>query len=63
MVPINLTPDKLTHLAATFQCQPSSLPFTYMGLRLSNNRPIIQDCLPLVDKIERRLVNTSILLS
>jgi hypothetical protein len=34
MVPINLNPDRLTHLAATFNCQTGSLPFTYFGYPL-----------------------------
>jgi hypothetical protein len=69
MVPINVPPEsKLwkinsTHLAATFQCQTGSLPFTYLGLPLSNTRPTVQDCLPLAHRVERRLINTSIFLN
>jgi hypothetical protein len=36
MVPINLSPNRLTHLAATFQYQVGSLPFTYLGLFKKN---------------------------
>jgi hypothetical protein len=32
MFPINLSVDRLNHLAATFNCQSGSLPFTYLGL-------------------------------
>jgi hypothetical protein len=35
MVPINITAERLQHLASTFQCQARSLPFTYLGLPLS----------------------------
>jgi hypothetical protein len=35
MFPINLSVDRLNHLAATFNCQSGSLPFTYLGLPLS----------------------------
>jgi hypothetical protein len=34
MVPINITVERLQHLASTFQCQAGSLPFTYLGLPL-----------------------------
>jgi hypothetical protein len=61
LFPINLSQERLEHLAATFQCQAGSMPFTYLGLPLSLNKPTVQDCLPLVDRVERRLVNTSIL--
>jgi hypothetical protein len=33
--------------------------FTYLGLPLIMNKPTIQDCMPLVTRIERRLVKTS----
>jgi hypothetical protein len=63
MFPINLSQEKLDHLAATFQCKAGVFPFTYLGLPMRLNKPTIQDCLPLVYRVERRLVNTSILLS
>jgi hypothetical protein len=44
MVPINVNPERLQHLAATFQCQPGSLPFTDLGLPLSLSKPTVQDC-------------------
>jgi hypothetical protein len=37
MIPINLSPYRLAHLSATFNCQAGSLPFTYWGLPLSNS--------------------------
>jgi hypothetical protein len=63
LYPINISKDRLQHLAATFHCKAGSLPFTYLGLPLSMNNPTIQDCLPLVDRVERRLVNTSLWLT
>jgi hypothetical protein len=59
MFPINLSQERLQHLAATFNCQVGAFPFTYLGLPLSMNKPSVQDCMPLVTRIERRLVNTS----
>jgi hypothetical protein len=63
MVPINLSPDRLRHLDATFNCVAGSLTFTYLGLPLSNSKPIIQECLSLVHRIERRLLSTSMFLT
>jgi hypothetical protein len=63
MVPINVQPDRLQHLAETFHCQAGSLPFIYLGMPLSNFQPLSKDCLPLVTRVERRLVSTSIFLS
>jgi hypothetical protein len=48
MVPINISDDKLQHLASTFHCQTGSFPFTYLGLPLCTSQPTAQDCWPLV---------------
>jgi hypothetical protein len=63
MIPINLAPERLTHLAATFNCQAGSLPFTYLGLPLSDSKPTISEFLPLVYQVERRLISTSMFLT
>jgi hypothetical protein len=55
MVSINTTPEKLEHLAAIFQCQAGSLPFTYLRLLLCLNQSSVQYCWPLVQRIEVRL--------
>jgi hypothetical protein len=63
MVPINISADRLDHLASTFQCKAGKFPFTYLGLPMGIHKPSVLDCLPLVERIERRLVSTSILTS
>jgi hypothetical protein len=35
------------------------MPFTYLGLPLSMDKPTIQECLYLVHRIERRLISIS----
>jgi hypothetical protein len=54
MYPINVEPRKLQHLAATFQCQVGSLPFTYLGLPLSLNKPTVQDCWIMVSRVKKK---------
>jgi hypothetical protein len=63
IIPINVPPKKMQHLAATFHCKDGELPFTYLGLPLSHKNPSAQDCLPLVTRVERRLISTLIFLS
>jgi hypothetical protein len=63
MLPINISQDRLQHLANTFHCKAGSLPFTYLGLPLGTHQPSVQDCLPMVERIERRLVRTTIWLT
>jgi hypothetical protein len=55
MVPINLSNEKINHLASTFGRQTGSFPFTYLGLSLGLTRPKVDDFLPLMSKCERRL--------
>jgi hypothetical protein len=63
MVPINISPEKFSHLASTFGCSKGSLPFTYLGLPLGITKPRVDDFLPLVSKCKRRLACTSTFLS
>ena len=55
MLPINITDDRLDHLARTFGCSKGTLPFTYLGLPLGTMKPRIADFLPLVNKCEKIL--------
>jgi hypothetical protein len=57
--PVNVDQDKMEILANTFGCQIGSYPFTYLGLPLGPNKSNVDDMLPLVQRIERRLVSTS----
>jgi hypothetical protein len=63
MIPIDLTEEKLNHLARTFRCQPGSFPFTYLGRPLGTSRPKVDNFLPLISKCERRLSFVSPFLS
>lgn len=63
MVPINISQEKIDHLARTFNCTVGSLPFTYLGLPLSLTKPRAIDFSPIVTKCERRLAATSIYLN
>jgi hypothetical protein len=63
MLPINVSQDKLHELSSTFDCQEGNMPFTYLGLPLGTTRPKIKDFLPLVQRVERRLISTSAFLS
>jgi hypothetical protein len=62
MVPINLSDQKLEHLAKTFCCQKGSLPFTYLGLPLGVTKPKIKDFLLMVNRCEQRLASVSMFL-
>ena len=63
MIPINMSPEDVSSLAAAFECQVASLPFTYLGLPLGTTRPRIQDLTPIVTRLERKLTCISCFLS
>jgi hypothetical protein len=63
IISINISSNRLNHMASTFQCKADELPFTYLGLPLGLNKPTTQDCLPLVHRVEKSLIITSIFMS
>jgi hypothetical protein len=56
---VNVEHEEMEILAQTFGCEIGGFPFTYLGLPLGPNKPSVEDWLPLVQRIERRLVSTS----
>jgi hypothetical protein len=61
--PINVLDQKMEILANTFHYKIGSMSFTYLGLPLGLKRPNMRAFLPLIQKIEKRFVSTSIFLS
>jgi hypothetical protein len=63
LVPINLTENSAAVIADSLGCKIASMPFTYLGLPLGTTKPSVQDLMPLVDRIERRVSATFMLMS
>jgi hypothetical protein len=59
MVPINVSDDVMANLASAFGCHTASMPFTYLGFPLRTARPQMQDLMPLMFRLERRLSSIS----
>ena len=59
LIPLNVTENTISRLAATLGCSVGSLPFTYLGLPMGTTRPSISDLSPLVHRIEITLSSTS----
>jgi hypothetical protein len=57
--PINVSNGMMEILAQNFDCQLGSYPFTYLGLPMGLAKPKVENFLPLVQRIERRLSSTS----
>jgi hypothetical protein len=63
LVPINLNHDEATNLADTFGYIVESLLFTYLGLPLGTTRPSVDELMPLVSRLDKRLSGISSLMS
>jgi hypothetical protein len=63
IVPINVDDTKTASLAEVFGCQVGQMPFTFLGLPLGMTRPLVQDYLPLVCTVERRMIGITPFLS
>lgn len=59
MVPINITEDRAEILINTMGCKRGAFPFTYLGLPLGLAKPTVEQCLPLVQKIVKKLIGLS----
>ena len=58
LIPINCDESLGNSIAQIFVCMTGKMPFTYLGLPLGTTRPSVQDLMPLVCKVERRLTAT-----
>lgn len=58
LIPINIQPNRAEMLATIFGCQIGTLPFTYLGLPTGNSKPKIEEFLPLIQRIEKRLTSS-----
>ena len=63
LIPINCDPDCYNAIASIFDCTVGSMPFTYLGLPLGITKPTVQDLMPLVCSMERRMTSTLTLMS
>jgi hypothetical protein len=59
IVPINMDAEKTNILAGTLGCLVQSMPFTYLGLPLGTTKPMVQDFMPVLSQIEKRLMGIS----
>src|ERR1041385_6438773 len=63
LIPLNVDEAMTAHLAEVFECSIGQMPFAYLGLPMGTTRPKIQDLMPLVDRVERRLPASSAMLN
>ena len=59
LITINVNDDKMEILTGTLNCKKGSFPFTYLGMPLGTLKPTVEQCLPLVSRIAKKLVGLS----
>lgn len=55
MISINVSNEKMVQLASTFGCQIGTMRFTYLGLPMGTTKPRVDDFVPMMNRVERRL--------
>jgi hypothetical protein len=55
LIPINLQADEAQVFADIFGCAVGQMPFTYLGLPLGTTKPTVNDLMPLVASVERKI--------
>jgi hypothetical protein len=56
IVSINVSEEKTNILTGALGCQVQGMPFTCLGLPLGTTKPVIQDFMPMLTRIEKRLM-------
>lgn len=55
LVPININDERALQLANILGCKKESMPFTYLGLPMGTTRPKVDDLIPVVSGLDKRL--------
>ena len=55
LIPINISNDRALTIATLLDCKIGVMPFTYLGLPVGTTKPTVQDMMPLVDRVERKM--------
>jgi hypothetical protein len=63
LVPINIDEYRALHLPQTMGYQVGAMPFTYLGFLLGTTRASAEEFLPLLQRIEQRMMGMSKLLT
>jgi hypothetical protein len=63
LVPLNMSEQHAEFMAGVFGCKIYGMPFPYLGLPMGSTKPRFEDFSPLMDRIERRLIGISSLLT
>ena len=63
LIPMNCDENLSQDIAQIFGCKIGKMPFTYLDLPLGTSKPSVQDLMPIVCNMERRLTSTLSMMS
>jgi hypothetical protein len=63
MVPINISQERCQELASAFGCKVEALPFTYLGLPLGSTKPKVDDLMPMICRVDKKLAGIANMLA
>ena len=56
LIPINIPEERVQLYTDALNCQLGAMPFTYLGLPLGTTKPKVEHLMPLVCRVQKRLV-------
>ena len=55
MIPINIEEERVDHFINTINCKRGYFPITYLGIPLGLQKPRVEHCMSIVNRVEKRL--------
>lgn len=55
LIPINISEERATELAQLMRCKKEGMPFTYLGLAMGTTRPKVDDFMPIITRVDKKL--------
>lgn len=63
LVPINISTDRANELASILNCKRECTPFTYLGFPIGTTKPRVDDLMPMVSRLDKRLSGIASMMS
>ena len=60
LIPLNVPEEKVEILTNTFQCKREFFPIQYLGAPLGIYKPTVEQCLPMVTRLQKKLMGLSL---
>jgi len=63
LIPLNILEGRVHLFSGLLNCSRGSLPFTYLGMPLGLHKPSVEQCLPLIYRIAKKIAGLAIFMT